>query len=361
MVWFELASRGIRGHWRPSFIQTTLLWVQVFARFFQVLLQGLPCLAILACASDAPTVLQASDFEPMAGRTLHPGLIIESDVEFEDAAGVDEAKIQAFLLKTPYGRSSFLSTYASEGLLASAAIRRTALRHQISPIVLLAKIQAVQGLIGERFYPDAPARVEYLFGCGCNGGGTCDPSYAGLSRQLDCFAANLRATLNAQVAAAAMGTEVDGTFTTVDGVRVTPQNAATAAVYAWEPRLDLGKGGAWMVWNLWGKYAKALEYQNQASTQAIGSPCQLNVNCKQDAFVCLPRPTGGVCSARCADSSGCENSVCIALNAPDLPKSQGYCLVACEMEAANTCPADLSCQTRRELGTAQTKAVCALP
>jgi hypothetical protein len=327
---------------------------------------GLGFVALGACSTPSSAPLQPSDLEPIAGRTFRAAVIIESDAEFQDAARVDEASIQAFLQKTPYGGTSFLATYASEGLLASASIRRAAAKHQINPIIILAKLQEAQGLIGERYYPDESSRVEFVFGCGCNGRGTCDAAFAGVSRQVDCFAANLRASLNsiAEERPTLSGIAPNQAFTTLDGVRVAPQNAATTAVYVWEPRVGVGARAAWVLWNLWGKYAKAMKYIAPPEQQVIGGPCELGVSCKGDKFVCLPRPSGGVCSARCANSAACDpegtgSAVCANLNASG-QEAEGYCLLRCDEGGMDTCPSDLKCDNRAELG-ASTTFVCVAP
>ena len=61
--------------------------------------------------------------------------------------------------------------------------------------------------------------------------------------------------------ATASGFGPNRTSLTVDGARVTPTNAATAAIYQVLPREARGDaGGTWLFWNLWLKYTAAFQY-----------------------------------------------------------------------------------------------------
>ncbi|MEO6420846.1 MAG: hypothetical protein ABIP39_15645, partial [Polyangiaceae bacterium] len=147
--------------------------------------------------STESTFLQSQDLatnEAMA--EFAPGEIIES-ASFTDTLTLDAVAIQNFLAKTPYQRPSFLETYQSNGVRASDAVVRAGAQYRINPLVLLVRAQVDQGLIGEQYYPFPPSRVEYVFGCGCPGGGLqCDPALAGFDRQVDCVARKLRSSLD---------------------------------------------------------------------------------------------------------------------------------------------------------------------
>jgi hypothetical protein len=316
-----------------------------------------------ACSSQPSTVLQPSDLTAPAGKVFNPNEILAPDADFRDDVQVSEAVVQAFLEKTPYGSRSFLATYTSEGVRASAAIRRASLRYRINPIVILAKLQAVQGLVGERLYPNDSVRVEFVFGCGCNGRSECDPAFAGLSKQVECFARDLNASF-VQVAAGQptkVGFAPALTTLTYDGVKVTPTNFATAALYDWEPRVSTGRGGAWMVWSLWNKYGSAMQYQGSKGADGVlGASCDVETGCGA-TNLCVTGSTTGVCSARCktaAQCTGASAAACVNLGPTDTAVD-GYCFVTCVDDTS--CEPGLTCTSRQVQGAGAKVLVCTPP
>jgi hypothetical protein len=238
---------------------------------------ALALLVIVIVASScakAPTeasILQASDLTTASG-SFSPDEIV-SLASFTDDATLSEAAIQKFLEQTPYGGPSFLGTYSSDGVRADDAIMAASAEYGLNPIVFLVRAEMNGGLIGLEVYPSDASRVEYVFGCGCaDGASDCDPALAGFDVQVDCLASALRESLGAIAASG----HTDGgwgpgiAMTTLDGVRVTPADASTAALYQYTPAVDQGAaGGNWLFWNLWQKYASALGYKGATTTQAI--------------------------------------------------------------------------------------------
>ena len=186
-----------------------------------------------------------------------------SNEALADASAADLALIQKFFRRSPYNRTSFLETYSSGGVRAADAIIRAARYYQLNPIVLLARAQSDKGLVGARDYPFPTERVEYAFRCGCGGPGACDQRFAGLDKQIDCLAAQIRTALNeATDSGRTSGGWAPGTpQTTLDGVSITPENAATAALYQVLPVVAEGRaGGNWIFWNILRQYSEALNY-----------------------------------------------------------------------------------------------------
>jgi hypothetical protein len=220
------------------------------------------------------TQLQEVDFEPASteGDKFDRDVVLDSAV-FSDSEALDVERVQNFFSKTAYGPPSFLETYQSNGVRASDAIMKSARSYRVNPILLLAYVQVAEGLIGERYYPFPPDRIEYVFRCGCLSSKDCLPSFAGFDRQLDCLARALRTSVE-QVRAE--GTTVGGwgpetTTTTLDGIKVTPQSDATAAIYERTPRVAEGEeGGTWMLWNIFQRYAAALEYKGASGMSEDG-------------------------------------------------------------------------------------------
>lgn len=226
---------------------------------------------VSACKKEPPrTVLQPLDFEQPEsdGSTFDPDSIVSESVAFTDSEALDAKAIQSFLAKTPYGRSSFLGTYQSNGVRAAGALVSVARQHRINPIVFLVFAEAMQGLVGERDYPFPPERVEYVFRCGCLDSKNCIPDLAGFDRQIDCLGRALRASLDEIKAnrTTMSGWGPDVASVTLDSRKVTPDSDATAALYEFLPIVAEGKeGGTWMLWNLWNLYTDALGYVAPAS------------------------------------------------------------------------------------------------
>lgn len=186
-----------------------------------------------------------------------------SNEALADAAASDTAFLQKFFARTTYNRSSFLETYSSGGVRAADGIMRAARYYQINPIVLLARMQSDKGLVGAKDYPFPTERVEYAFRCGCGGPSNCDPRLAGLDKQIDCLAAQIRNALNEATdqGRTSGGWAAGATLTTLDGVAITPENAATAALYQVLPVVAEGKaGGNWIFWNILRQYSDSLNY-----------------------------------------------------------------------------------------------------
>ena len=220
-------------------------------------------LAAPACAKQGTerTVLQADDLESSTDG-FDPSAIVDVGA-FSDGKSIDVSQVQQFLERTPYNRGSFLATYQSNGVRAADAIVRAASRYSLNPLVFLVRAEMAEGLVGEEFYPAPPARVEYVFDCGCTGSGSCDPSLAGFDNQVSCLGRALRASLDeiAQTGATAGQWAPGQPRLTLDGVTVTPADPATAALYQYTPIVALKKaGGNWLFWNLWQKYALAIGY-----------------------------------------------------------------------------------------------------
>ncbi len=290
--------------------------------------------AVVACSSDPPaaTVLQPSDLTAPEGLPFDAQLIIETDEELLDKGTIGKDGIDAFFEKTPYGRPSFLATYSSNGVRASDAIVRAAQKYELNPLIFLVRLQASQGLVGERYYPSDANRVEYVFGCGCNGRGTCDAEFAGLDKQLNCYGSALRSSLDQILRGNGL---TDGGWgpgqlgLTYDGTKLTPGNAATAAMYQYEPIVGEKKGGTWLVWNLWQRYAPVIGYARGAAGDngTIGQSCA-GGTCAKPEYQCLLDAPGTLCTVRCQGSCP-DGSDCVFFGATS------YCLGRCSTVGRN--------------------------
>lgn len=320
--------------------------------------------AIAACSSDPETgVLQAADTSKPEGEIppFDRNTIVDS-ASFLDVETIDVSAIQRFLSKTPYSRPSFLETYQSNGVRASDAILKSARQYGINPIVFLVFAEATQGLVGERNYPFPPERVEYVFGCGCLQADNCLPNLAGFDRQVDCLGHALRTAIDDMKISetTASGWGPDHTSTTLDGVKVTPTNEVTAALYDRTPRVNEGQaGGTWIFWNIWNLYTPKLEYSGPVGSVAgrwIGEPCAVAEVCGgvKDAICATNYPDGlctVACTGQCPSDPSKPETFCAKF--PD----GGYCFPVCNL-AAPACRKGYTCKRVAGLGSGDSKPVC---
>jgi hypothetical protein len=304
------------------------------------------CCAAVACAKQAPetTYLQADDLTNDGMSTFDKNEIVDSQ-SFTDFTALDSTAVQQFFESNPYNSSSFLKTYESNGVLASEAIGRTAQGFRLNPLIFLVRAEMEEGLIGEQNYPFPPSRVEYVFGCGCTSPSSCDPDLAGFDRQVDCLARDLRTSLD-QVAAngaTAGGWAPGQASVTVDGVTVTPKDDSTAALYQYLPEVGDGKGGNWLFWNIWQKYATFTNYSGPlpgtTGTANLGDPCAQSSDCALPNPICVTGSNypGGMCTTQCSGSCSMPNSFCADFT------QAGYCLALCNPSVPTSCRDGYTC------------------
>lgn len=320
---------------------------------------------IASCADEPePSVLQALDLAVPDGGFITPfdrNNILESGA-FTDADSINVDAVQKFLAKTPYSRSSFLETYQSNGVRASAAIVAAAQKHRINPLVLLVYTEITQGLIGAREYVFPPERVEYTFRCGCLKATSCLPELAGYDRQVDCLARTLREYLD-QIRSGdrtASGWGPDISSTTLDNLKITPANDATAVLYAYNPRVnERGPSGVWVFWNVWNLYAAKMEYVGPlggTDGKWLGAACSFDAECSRvEGAVCATKDyPGGICTVSCPGTCPSEPGETEAFCA--LFEEGSFCLPTCNFETP-ACREGYKCiRVKNEGG--ESKAVC---
>jgi hypothetical protein len=326
---------------------------------------GALALLAAACAKKGEaSVLAAQDLQASGG-SFDPDEILDP-ASMQDTTALDSNGIEQFLQQTPYGGTSFLAAYSSNGVPASDAIAAAAARYAIDPIVFLVRAEMDQGLVVSTGYPSPASRVEFAFGCGCTAPGACDPTYAGFDVQVDCLGAALRDALDA---VAATGQTVGGwgpnlASTTLDGVAVTPQDDSTAALYQYTPVVAVGKaGGNWLFWNLWQEFAGALGYSPPAGapgpTSWIGDACAGSGVCSYDGTegTCATQFPGGLCTLTCSTSCPSSSSQAQTFCA-DFGSEGGFCLAVCNPSDPQ-CRSGYVCQSVKQFGdTATSQDVC---
>lgn len=204
---------------------------------------------------------------PSTSFAFDPNYIL-SDEEMTDSQAMDLNQIQAFLER------GTLATYQSpdwEGRTRYAAdiIWRTAQDHDINPRFLLVLLQKEQSLVED---PD-PTQKQYDWATGY---GVCDncsmndgslSRWQGFGKQVNSAAMQFTEGYMLDIAqhgvtAGKYGPDLP---VTIDGTTVTPENAATAAMYAYTPHLH-GNSNFVAIWDRW--FGK--EYPSGTLLQAAG-------------------------------------------------------------------------------------------
>ena len=302
-------------------------------------LAGAFALGLSGCDPDAGGAFvdheEELDFEPFdsakadgVSATFDRNRVVEDDF-FVDAAAVDAAAVQAFLEHTPYGKPCFLAKETLGSTTPAEAIVDAAKEHGVNPILLLARMQVEKGLVSKSSRPSQSA-VDFAFGCGCPDGKACGEAFRGFDKQIDCAAETMREHFDAAQAGSGLW-NVARPKKSLDGLTVTPANAATASLYAYTPWVLPGKGGNWLVWNVTGRFVAHLQSVGAiADPGFVGTPCDVadaeacGFSHEGDEGFCHPLgsegESQGVCSldceGRCPDRAGTlgADTMCVELS-----------------------------------------------
>ncbi len=294
----------------------------------------------LACTDDAvedPAFAdhpESSDLIPVegdgkgddVGETFDRNRIV-GDAFYEDGDAMTAEQLQSFLEETPYDKRSWLADETVEGVPVSQVIIDVAHERQLHPIMILGRMQVEQGLISRSTRP-SQFKVDRAMGCGCFDGQSCQSRFLGLGRQIDCAAEAMRKRFDDSVDGS--GEWVAGERNrSLDGLRVTPSNHATAALYAYTPWVLEGRGGNWLVWNITKKFVLAVDGIGEVGEPPwIGEPCTEQSECDflasgEPAF-CLTNDLGDAgfctisCDGFCPDKAGAAGTFCVDSGVEDL-------------------------------------------
>jgi len=198
---------------------------------------------------------EATEAEYTERVAFNKNLVLE-DLELTDWQSMTTAEVQAFLEVTPYGWRSVLADHVSNGVSAAESFILAAQTHHINPLVLLTRVQLEQSLIGKQ--TATQTALNWAMGCGCPDNQACNPAYKGFDKQIACSASRFRSYLDD---IAATGKTVSGwgpniTKTSLEGSSVTPQNAATAAIYTYTPWVSSAENHV----KIWSKYVTYVGY-----------------------------------------------------------------------------------------------------
>ena len=228
-------------------------------------MRHLVVLALLfaGCATDLPGSDhdEPSDFEVDPGDGKADGVAatfdednVVDDALFEHGDAMGASDVQAFFEATPYHNRSWLADAQIDGAPASQFIVDVAHQSGVHPLVLIARMQVETSIVSKTVKP-SQYRLDRALGCACPDGGTCGSGYKGLGPQLTCGAETLRKWFDASVDGTGQW-RIDHSRKTLDGKQVTPENHATASLYAYTPWVLVGSGGTWLAWNVTRKYVR---------------------------------------------------------------------------------------------------------
>lgn len=193
------------------------------------------------------------------------------DKTLRDTTTITVEDIQGLFDKTPSGRKSGLADYEEDGKSAATILVDAAVRNGINPLELVVRAQMHGGLVASSAV--AAGKLDEALGCASE-------NFKGLTKQAECAAGLIgRAIDDAKTSfGTATGWVVGQSKTTRDGVRIKPENAATAALYTYTPYVgkegggnDESSGGAYMHVQIWNSYAKALNYDKADTSKDGGS------------------------------------------------------------------------------------------
>jgi hypothetical protein len=212
--------------------------------------------------------LLSATFLPLHSLFAFDPNYILSDEELTDAQAMDLNQIQAFLER---GALADLKTEDHTGHLRYAAdiIWRAAQQHSINPKFLLVLLQKEQSLIED----DTPTQKQLDWAAGyavCDHCSMNDPAiqrWQGFGKQVNSAALQFSEGYIQDIFATGVtaGKYGPGVPVTIDGTRVIPMNAATAAMYAYTPHFGGNKNFV-SIWNRW----FGREYPSGSLLQAVG-------------------------------------------------------------------------------------------
>lgn len=298
-----------------------------------------------------------------------PDLIIDDDV-FEDHGALSAAELETFFVSPPYDAPSFLSAYVEDGRSAAQILADAAVAHRINPIVLLAKLQVEMGLVSRTTSPGG-RRLAHAMGCACPDNAPCSERHAGFATQVDCAARVFRWYLDDldSRGATISGWQVGVAKRSLDPQSVTPGNRATAALYTYTPWVLVDRGGNWLFWNIYRRYARHIAESNP-NRRWIGGACSSDEGCAYGGGLCHPEVAGGTCTLECArycpDSTAPQTSTTFCADLGGLlgGATAGGCLARCDdglFPQSDGCRPGLTCRDLPRFGEPEITARACAP
>ena len=278
---------------------------------------GVWCVLLASCVPASDDQAQGPDPRDLAPSVDKAGNIHQfwtshliSDDVFDDAHALSATAIQAFFEATPYdGARSFLADYTIDDISYAEVLASLCVTFEINPLVVLATLQKETGIVSKTNKP-SEALLNKAFGCGCPDGTRCDPTQKGLKAQTECA---LRFLAVHRDRVRSHGETVTGWApgkpkNVLDGFRVLPGNRASAVLYTYTPWVLRNKGGNWLFWNVFIKYALATGYAQGLAIPTnegfVGGTCDGDNDCFYEGGICNDGVCSKTCTSTCPDRRG---------------------------------------------------------
>ncbi|MFH1712123.1 MAG: hypothetical protein ABH846_02715 [Patescibacteria group bacterium] len=189
---------------------------------------------------------------PLRSQAFNPNYLI-SDWDLTDPFDMDLNQIQYFLSRGYLG-SYFTEDHTGRVRSAAEIILMAAQNHGINPKFLLVLIQKEQSLVED----DSPTQKQLDWAAGygvCDSCAMDDPAiqrWKGFGKQINAAAVQFSEgyLTDIQASGTTIGRYGPGVPVQIDGTTVVPENAATAAMYAYTPHLH-GNKIFTEIWSRW--------------------------------------------------------------------------------------------------------------
>jgi hypothetical protein len=184
----------------------------------------------------SPLVTLAAEFDPN---------YLISDSEITNYSSMTQADIDEFLRGQEGTLKNYITIDKEDNFkTATQTFYEVANKWMINPKYLLTLVQKEMGLLADT--SPKQSQYDWATGYGCPDGQGCDTKYKGFYKQVNSAAAQTRYYMD----------NINeyhyrpGRTYTIDGVRVTIENTATAGLYTYTPHIH----GNELFWDLWNKY-----------------------------------------------------------------------------------------------------------
>ena len=199
-------------------------------------------------------LLGLSIVSPVQAAVFDPGFVL-ADRELDRTDSMTQEDIQSFLREKGGALVSFFSQDL-DGITKNAAtiLSRVATQFTLSPRFLLVMLQKEQSLITDP--SPKQSQLDWATGyavCdGCHTGDTTVSRFRGFAKQVDSMAQQFRLGYLSDLAVRGKTSTnmAPGQQVVIDGLPITPQNNATAALYTYTPHLE-GNRNFWRIWQEW--------------------------------------------------------------------------------------------------------------
>ncbi len=208
---------------------------------------------LVLCAQPLSAVAQTDSRGFTIDPAFNPNAVLMDEDVF-DASGMTHDRLVAFL--DAKGNLADAQVKDLDGTTKSAAdvIWEISGMYQINPKYMLALLQKEQSLVEDS--SPSQGQLDWATGYGvCDSCSKDDPSisdFKGFANQLYYAARQMREKYYMSVLAT--GKTISGVgpgiTTVIDGIPVTPANAATAALYSYTPHIH-GNLNLWSIWRRW--------------------------------------------------------------------------------------------------------------